>query len=92
MSQHDNAVLESDSRPCARPVQGLLSGSSPCTLQQSGGVYSHERSPAALKGENAGGLDGSAMGKRDIDLLLPTTVQTLEDTLYGDTLIYRRPA
>jgi hypothetical protein len=84
MSQYDNTVLESDRRPSARPVQALLSSSSTCTLQQSGGGYPRERSPAALlKVENAGGLDGSAMGKRDIDLLLPTTVQNLGRTVSG---------
>jgi hypothetical protein len=57
MPQHDNTVLRSGSRPSARPVQALLSGSGTCTLQQSRGGYSHERSPAALsKVENAGGL------------------------------------
>jgi hypothetical protein len=31
MLPHDNTVPESDSRPSARPVQALLSGSSTCT-------------------------------------------------------------
>lgn len=88
MPQHDNTVLESDSRLSARPVQALLSGSSTCTLQQSGGGYPRERIPAALsKVENAGGSGGSAMRKRDIDLLPPTTVQSLEATLWDDTPI-----
>jgi hypothetical protein len=86
MPQNDNTVLESDRRSSARPVQALLSGSSMCILQQSGGGYPRERSPAALsKVENTGGLGGSAIGKRDIDLLPPTTVQSLEDTLWDDT-------
>jgi hypothetical protein len=72
MPQHDNTVLRSGSRPSARPVQALLSGSGTCTLQQSRGGYSHERSPAALsKVENARGL-------------LPTTIQSLEDALCDD--------
>jgi hypothetical protein len=88
ISQHDNTVLESDGRPSTRPVQALPCGSSTCTLQQSCGGYPRERSPAALsKVENTGGINGSAMDKRDIELLLPTTVQSLEDTLYGDTPI-----
>lgn len=37
--------------------------------------------------ENARGLGGSAIGKRDIDLLPSTTVQSLEDTLWDDTPI-----
>jgi hypothetical protein len=37
--------------------------------------------------ENAESLDESAVGKRDIELLLLTTVQSLKDTLCGDTPI-----
>jgi hypothetical protein len=33
------------------------------------------------------GINRSAIGKRDIELLLPTTVRSLEDTLCDDTLI-----
>jgi hypothetical protein len=44
MPQHDNTVLKSDNRPSARSVQALLSGSSTCTLQHSGGDYPRERS------------------------------------------------
>jgi hypothetical protein len=47
MPQHDNTVLESDSRPSVRPVQALLYGSSTCILQQSRDDYPRERSPAA---------------------------------------------
>jgi hypothetical protein len=69
--------------PCLRviadrasdPCRPLLCGSSTCTLQQSRGGYPRERSPAALsKVENSRGINESAMDKRDIELLLHTTV------------------
>jgi hypothetical protein len=78
MPQHDNTVLESGSRPSAGPVQALLCGSGTCTLQQSRGGYPRERRPAALsKVENAGGLEGSAMDKRDIGRQLQLTYTSM---------------
>lgn len=69
-------MLESDSRPSAGAVPALLRGSNTQKGQQNEG-HSREGSPAALsRMQDAGGQDESVMDERDVDLILPTTVQS----------------
>jgi hypothetical protein len=77
----------SDSEPSAGTGPALLYGLTARTRQQNGN-YSREGSPAALSTmQDAGGQDKSVMDKRNIKLLPPTSVQSIEGARCGYTQV-----
>ena len=86
-SQHNDTAHGSDSRPSAEAEPALLRSSNTKKRQQNEG-HSCEDSPATFSGmQDAGGQDESVMDEREVDLLPPTVVQSLDDVPCDDTAI-----